>query len=137
MMNLLHEFSNKKQTHNAGPLAINDTNRHSKLAVRATCKEECAVGWWLQVTGEGGPLRGLTILQSGSLVQNGDSKRCVSCMTPAVTRGLTLLALVGEDFVLIIGTSLVQNSTALLSRAAEGPGPPLGLGLQTEKLYGM
>ena len=40
---------------------------------------------WLRV--EGGPLSGLTILQSGSLVQNGDSKRCVSCMTPAVTRG--------------------------------------------------
>ena len=37
MMNLLHEFSNNKQTRDAGPLAINDTNRHSKLAARATC----------------------------------------------------------------------------------------------------
>ena len=96
---------------------------------------------WLRVSGEGGPLSGLTILQSGSLVQNGDSKRCVSCMTPAVTRGLTLLALeassAGEDFVLIIGTSLVRNSTAILSRAAEGqpeaPGPKPPCTVQTDK----
>ena len=38
---------------------------------------------WLRVSGEGGPLSGLTILQSGSLVQNGDSKRCVSWQTHA------------------------------------------------------